>query len=182
MNVTANITTLALPVSSPSSSSSRQSRRFPEYIGLQPIELINGCSEDGCSIESDDPHLTNVIRKHYLERFGHRDLEGIVKDYSNNAIMVNIINGERNSYHGHKEIKESFQEIFQSHPTVDSTFTLKHIIIHERYATAVWTAKTPTKIFPRSSETFLFDRNGKITKQFFTCQVKEIEHPWYMDE
>lgn len=182
MNATENITTLALPASPPSPL--RRKGRLPdkERVGLQPIELMNGCSENGCSIESDDPHLTNVVRKHYLEHFGHRDLEGMIKDYTDNAIMVNVINGERKSYHGLKEIEASFQEIFTSHPTVDSTFHLKHIVIHDRYAMAVWTAKTPTKHFPQSSDTFLFDHNGKITKHFFTCQVNEIEHPWYVKE
>mmetsp|Transcript_107306 Transcript_107306/g.298407 ORF Transcript_107306/g.298407 Transcript_107306/m.298407 type:complete len:174 (-) Transcript_107306:180-701(-) len=171
------VTTLALPSSPPSTSIRRE-----VSIGLQPIELLNGCSEEGCSIESDDPHLTNLVRKHYLEHFGHRNLDGMVKDYADNAIMVNVINGERRSYHGHEEIKDSFREIFASHPTVNSTFHLKHIVIHDRYAMAVWTAKTPTKIYPQSSDTLLFDRDGKILKQFFNCQVSELEHPWYVEE
>jgi hypothetical protein len=176
-----NVTDLALTASPPSPV--RKGRILHrEHIGLQPIELMNGCSEEGCSIESDDSHLTNALRMHFLQHFGHRDLDGIVSDYAENAIMVNVVNGERKSYHGNKEIREAFKEFFALHPSVNSTFHLKHIVIHDRYCMVVWSATTPTKVFPQSSDTILFDAKGKIIKQFFTCQVNSLDTPWYVDD
>eukprot|EP00980_Cylindrotheca_fusiformis_P021443 scaffold8301_cov184-Cylindrotheca_fusiformis.AAC.11 len=151
------------------------------HIGLQPIELLNGCSEEGCSIESDDPHLTNTVRMHFLQHFGHRDLDGIVSDYDGNAIMVNVMNGERKSYHGTTEIRKAFKAIFKSHPAVYSTFHLKHIVVKDRYCMVVWSATTPTKEFPQCNDTILFDTKGKIIKQFFTCQENDLDTPWYAD-
>lgn len=179
-----NVTALTIPVSPPASPRPKIKLLDPEHIGLLPIELMNGCSEVGCSIESDNPILTNVVRKHFLEHFGHRDLDAMVEDYAANAIVVNVINGERKSYHGKEEIRECLKEIFALHPTVNSAFNLKHIVIHgaDRYGMAVWTALTPTRVFPQSSDTFLFDDKGKITKQFFNCQVNRIETPWYVEE
>lgn len=152
------------------------------HVGLMPIELENGCSEKDCSIESDDPRLTNVVRRHYLEHFGHRDLNGMVSHYAEDAIMVNVVNGVRKSYHGKTKIQEAFVNIFKQHPTVNSTFQLKHIVIHDRSVMVIWTAKTPKHIFPQSSDNFLFDDEGKICKQFFNCQISELETPWYVDE
>ena len=149
---------------------------------MVPIELMNGCTEEGCSIESDDPRLTNAVRRHFLEHFGHRDLDGIVADYTDDAIMVNVVNGERHSFHGKDEIRTAFQDIFEQHPTVNSTFQLKHIIIHDKNAMVVWRAKTPKHVYPQSSDTFLFDNNGKISKQFFNCQINDLDTPWYVDE
>lgn len=144
-----------------------------------PIQLENGCSEEHCSI---DPVLTNFIRRHYLEHFGHRDLDGMVSDYAEKAVMVNIVNGERKTHRGKMEIESSFRDIFKLHPTVNSTFELKHIVIHDRNAMVVWIAKTPTHVFPQSSDHFMFDDSGKISKQFFSCQINELENPWYVSD
>ena len=159
---------LALPASPP-----QAARKVIDVssVGLMPIQLLNGCTEEHCSIESDDPVLTNFVRRHYLEHFGHRDLSGMVSDYSENAVMVNIVNGERTSYHGKAEIEQSLRDIFKLHPTVNSTFELKHIVVHDRNAMVVWVAKTPTHIFPQSSDHFIFDDSGRISKQFFNCQI-----------
>jgi ketosteroid isomerase-like protein len=147
-----------------------------------PIELENGCTEKDCSVDSDDPRLTNAVRRHFLEHFGHRDLDGMVSGYAENAIMVNVVNGERKSYRGHNEIREAFQGIFKLHPTVNSTFELKHIVVHDKNVMVVWSATTPTHIFLHSSDNFLFDDDGKIVKQFFNCQMNDLETPWYVDE
>lgn len=176
-----NVTDLALPASPPSPV--RRGRVLDaKHIGLQPIELENGCSEEGCSIESDDTHLTNSVRMHFLQHFGHRDLDGIVSDYVENAVMVKVVNGERRSYHGHEEIRRAFKTIFELHPSVNSTFHLKHIVIHDRNCMAVWSATTPTKEFPQSSDTILFDAKGKIIKHFFSCQVNDLDTPWYVQD
>ena len=186
------------------------------HVGLVPIELCNGCNEDNCTIDSDSHILTNIIRKHYLEHFGHRDMVGLVNDYSPDAIMVTVINGVRKSYHGHDEIRTAFEDVFKLHPTVNSTFTLKHIEIHStpnkkdvRKASkcdtkssgitiggdrnghghgtttgmAIWSATTPTNIFPQSSDTYLFDSDtNKILKQYFTCTIDHLNTPWYVDD
>jgi len=43
---------------------------------VMPVELTNGCTESKCTVESDDVQMTNFLRKHYLEHFGHRDING----------------------------------------------------------------------------------------------------------
>ena len=182
---------LAIPASPPSpvarKKHAQQSASIstdPNYVGLIPIELCNGCSEEGCSIESDDTHLTNAVRRHFLEYFGHRNLEGMVSSYAKDAVLVHVVNGERKSFHGRDEIRKAFEEIFKLHPTVNSTFELKHIVIHGRNAMVVWSAATPTHIFPQSSDTLLFDAEGRISKQFFNCQMQDLykDKPWYVDD
>ena len=195
---------------------------------LIPIELLNGCSETNCTIVSDNLHLTNLLRRYYLEHFGHRNLDGIMQDYTNDAILVCVINGQRTSYHGRNEIRTKFfQDVFfKLHPTINSTFELKHIEItshnngcvvgvgvggdgssnhhdhpHPHDPTegekqnnrnnrncstgmGIWSARTPTNIFPQSTDTFLFDHSGtKIMKHFFTCTIDHLENtPWYLEE
>jgi hypothetical protein len=179
-----NVTTLSLPSSppSPTKHKSHEAAVDLQNLGLMPIELCNGYSEKDCSIESDDNHLTNAVRRHFLEHIGHRNLEATISDYSETAIMVCVVNGERKSYHGITEIRAGCADLFDMLPAVNSTFQLQHVMIHDNNAMVVWTAQTPKHSFPRSSDVLLFDRNGKICKQFLNCQSNELETPWYVDD
>ena len=172
------VSTLSLPTSSPVGSG-RKTVSSSLYF---PIELENGCTEEGCTVDSDDPKLTNVIRKHYLEHFGHRDLDGMVSDYSTSAYLVTVINGERCKYRGRDEIRKSFVKVFQQHPTIDSTFHLRQITVEAKHGHVVWQAQTPTTVFPQSTDTFVFDDEGKIIKQYFSCQINQKEVPWYVGD
>jgi ketosteroid isomerase-like protein len=183
-------TTVSLPASPTleagaeySSSSTSTSSPLLKLLGFVPMELENGCTEQGCSVDSDNVNLTNIIRRHYLEHFGHRDLDGIVSDYAEHAFMVHVVNGERKKYHGTVEIRRAFSDLFALHPTTDSSFHLKHVIVHgKHYGMAVWSATTPTAIYPQSSDTFVFNEQGKIVKQFFACQVNPLDTPWYVED
>jgi len=152
-------------------------------MGLVPIELKNGCSEEDCSIDSDDPVLTNALRRHFLEHFGHRDLDGMVADYAEDAVLVHVVNGVRKSYHGHEQIREALVHTFEQHPSVNSTFRLEQIVIRDRVGSVHWSATTPKNDYPEGNQhdTFRFDVHGKISKQFFNGEVSPLETPWYVD-
>ena len=177
---------LTIPATPPSPVSRKKAQLVHDanFVGLVPIELLNGCSEEDCSIESDDTFLTNAVRRHFLQHFGHRDLDGMVNSYAENAVFVQIVNGERKSYHGRDEIRAAFEEVFKLHPTVNSTFHLKHIVIHDRDASVVWSGATPTHVFPQSSDSIHFDKQGKIARQFLNHQMNDLytDKPWYVDD
>jgi ketosteroid isomerase-like protein len=164
------VDTLSLSVSSPTQSGGRKTIGLIPGLVL-PIELANDCSEEGVTIESDDVLLTNMIRCHFLKHFGHRDLEGIISDYTSDAILIQVVNGqERTKYHGHAEIRSYFADIFEEHPTGASSFHLEHVGVDKRHGMAVWTAKTPTLTIEQGSDTLVFNTEGKIIKEFFSCQ------------
>lgn len=179
------VDTLSLAVSSPSKSRRTIDGQNALMAGLDlPIELENGCSEAGISIDSDDVALTNAIRKHFLEHFGHRDLNGIVSDYAPDAILIQVVNNltgdgkeERTKYHGHDEIRGYFQKVFELHPAGECSFQLEHITVEQRHGMVGWSAKTPTVVFTQGSDTLVFNSQGKIVKQFFSCQTHPREDP-----
>ena len=155
---------------------------------LIPLKYLDHYSEEGCSIESDDVHLTNAIRKHHLVHFGYRDIEGIISDYSVAgaavvddhhhpvAMLVNIINGKRVQYVGIDEIRQAYVEIFSQHPiTDDCAFHLKHIFVHERNAMSVWNAKARGVEFNQNSDNFVFDEYGKIVTHFRNVQIRYVD-------
>jgi ketosteroid isomerase-like protein len=163
------VDTLSLSVSSPTQSGRKTIGLIPGLV--LPLELVNDCSEEGVTIESDDVLLTNVIRQHFLKHFGHRDLNGIVSDYTPDAILIQVVNGqERTKHHGHAEIRTYFADIFEAHPVGASSFHLEHVGVDKRHGMAVWKAKTPTLAIEQGSDTLVFNAEGKIVKQFFTCQ------------
>jgi len=185
--VTPNALTIpSSPPTSPSIASAGRKKGIPDRNTssslMIPIELKNGCSEEGCLIESDDVMITNAVRKHFLLHFGHRDLDAIVSDYADDCVMINVVNGDRRSYHGLEEIRKAFAEIFHLHPTVNSTFHLKQIVANRNTATATWTATTPTHIFPESEDKLVYNEHGKICKQFFSCQIQDLDTPWYVSD
>lgn len=197
------VQTLSLSVSSPKSSSGKAKVQLLGGAGLGattldplaldlclvPIELTNNCSEASVTIESDDVRLTNAIRCHFLQHFGHRDLDAIVADYAPDAILIQVVNGgaartgggggavERTKYHGHDEIRQYYADLFTTHPTGESSFTLEHVTVEQRHGVVVWSAKTPTTVITQGSDTLVFNAAGKIIKQFLTCQTRSRENP-----
>lgn len=144
-----------------------------------PIALENDCSEQGITIDSDDVVLTNFIRKHFLEHFGHRDLAGITSDYAPDAILIQVVNGqERTKYQGRATIGQYFRDVmFALHPVGESSFQLESITVQHKHALVVWSAKTPTCVITQASDTLVFNGQGQIIKQFFTCHTHERENP-----
>jgi len=174
---------LSLSVSSPSNGG-KQMLGGIDIPGLVvPIELENGCNEEGVMIESDNVAITNAIRKHFLEHFGHRDLAGIVSDYDPNAILIEVVPDDKNDdkrtkCNGHAEIQKYYQDvIFQAHPAGESSFRLETIKVEQKHATVVWSAKTPTRVITQGTDTLVFNTEGKIIKKHFTCQFHEREDP-----
>lgn len=169
---------------------------LPPSIAVMPVELTNGCSESNCKVDSDDVHLTNFIRKHYLEHFGHRDINGMMGDYANNGVDATIIHNvtsydnQKNGgiqeqhtklkFHGTNEIRSYYTDlVFQVH-NIDQphscTFSLESIIINQNQATVSWTAKTPTLSIIDAIDRYVFNGQGLIVKQFFSCETHEREN------
>lgn len=170
---------LSLSVSSPTSGSKKtvDGRAIPGLV--IPIALDNNCTEQGVSIDSDNIGLTNTIRRHFLEHFGHRDVVGITADYAKDAIIIQVVNGEeRTKLHGQDEVGRYFRDgIFALHRAGESSFQLKSITVKDRHAVVVWSAKTPSLVISQASDTFVFNSDDKIVKQYFTCQTHEREDP-----
>jgi ketosteroid isomerase-like protein len=161
------------------------------HLLLIPFELKNGCSEEGLVVESDNVTIINALRKHYLVHFGHRDIEALVQEYHPQAVIVqkhNLVLSQeqqqqqhRSSFHGHDQIRSAFRDVFEMHPTVNSTFQLKEIVVENngRTARVMWSATTPTHTFGSGCDTFQFDAHGKIAKQVVTCEMEHVTSPWY---
>jgi hypothetical protein len=205
-------TALSLPVSSPTQSSRKIIHtgdwrdhdasgiitvELPKAMAVMPIELINGCSENNCTVISDNPALTNRIRNHYLSRFGHRDLNGMMNDYCSKnkrmdtitTIIHNVTSYDNHGnnggvqethtklkFHGHDEIRSYYSDIvFKIHDDPSCTFSLESINVDNNQAIVSWSAKTPTLSIVDATDRYVFNSDGLIVKQFFSCKTHERE-------
>ena len=203
-------TALSLPVSSPSQSSRKVVHsgdwhdhdasgiitvELPKAMAVMPIELLNGCSEINCTVISDNPALTNKIRKHYLSRFGHRDLNGMMNDYCSKkkidttTIIHNVTSFDNRGnnggiqethtklkFHGCDEIRSYYSDIvFKIHDDPSCTFELESINVDNNQAIVSWSAKTPTLSIVDATDRYVFNSDGLIVKQFFSCKTHERE-------
>jgi hypothetical protein len=209
MPISIESTALSLPVSSPTQSSRKiihtgnwrdhDSRgiitvELPKAMAVMPIILINGCTENNCIVTSDNPFLTNRIRNHYLSRFGHRDLNGMMNDYcpkddSSTTIIHNVTSFDNHGnnggvqethtklkFHGHNEIRSYYEDlVFKIHDDPSCTFSLESITVDNNQATVSWSAKTPTLSIVNAIDRYVFNSNGLIVKQFFSCETHERE-------
>uniref|UniRef100_A0A7S3PKU2 SnoaL-like domain-containing protein n=1 Tax=Aplanochytrium stocchinoi TaxID=215587 RepID=A0A7S3PKU2_9STRA len=144
---------------------------------LTEIVLKNGCSEEGCAVNSDSELMTDFVRKHYLLHFGHRNLEAILSDYDENAVIHSVVNGEYNCFRGSAEISQSFRNLFSLHVAGKSSFQLKQIVVEAgtKQSMGIWTAQTPNLVFKQGHDTFQFNDQGKIISQMYVATVSPTE-------
>lgn len=135
------------------------------------IDLINGCSEEGCIVETDDAFLSDVIRKHFLLNFGHRRMDLMKSDYTEDAVMLQVIDGKQRMSRGIDQIASEFVAIFDLHTVGKSTFRLEHVMVNgrDRHGMAVWTATIPGATLSHATDSFVFNEEGKILSQTFVC-------------
>jgi hypothetical protein len=144
---------------------------------LVPYELVNGCTEEDCVIESDNALLTNAVRKHFLLHFGHRDSHAMLHDYAPDAVLVHVLNGTRSSFHGHSSIRNFIHDMLQQHPTINSSFSLRNIRIMDmgssyRQGDVVRPDAHPT-LFHRMGTSFTLTVTAKLssTSGLVTCNT-----------
>jgi hypothetical protein len=165
---------------------------------VAPIQLTNGCDESHLRVESDDVRLTNFLRRHYLERFGHRDLSGVIHDYANDAIIIHSVTSHDNrsglggdqqrhtkkTFRGKAEILLYYRDLIlpiheEGAEGDSSSFRLESIEINNGNAVVRWSAKTPTLSIVDGCDRYTITEGvGEqfhITKQFCSCETHDRE-------
>jgi ketosteroid isomerase-like protein len=103
---------------------------------------------------------TETVLNDHLEMFGEQDLDGIVADYADDAIV--ITNDE--TYRGTEEIRELFKEFFREFSADDVSFSLEKQTVEGDIAYIIWNAETPENEYEFTTDTFVV-RDGEITVQ-----------------
>lgn len=103
---------------------------------------------------------TETVLNDHLEMFGEQDLDGIVADYAEDAIVItNDV-----TYRGTEEIRGLFAELFREFSADNVSFSLEKQTVEDDIAYIIWEAETPENDYEFATDTFVV-RDGEIAVQ-----------------
>jgi len=119
---------------------------------------------------------TQVIKHHYMSDFGkHISLAEITKDFSEDAVVHEVVDNVPHAYHGKSGVRQSFRDksgvrqsfrdMFSKIPHDRSKFEMEHIAINHNHAQVIWKGETPAHGIIRGTDSFAFDKNNRIKSQ-----------------
>ena len=109
---------------------------------------------------------TAEILDHHQKCFANRDLNGLLADYSADAVFF----GPEGALRGPAAIKPVFERLFAEFSKPGVSFARKQQLIEGEYA-YVWSAETADNSYELASDIFVI-QNGSIRLQAFTAKVK----------
>jgi ketosteroid isomerase-like protein len=110
---------------------------------------------------------TTEVPDHHLKCFADRDLDGVLADYSPDAVFF----GPEGTRRGPNAIKPVFAKMFAEFAKPGTSFARKQLLIEGEYAHLVWTSETADNSYEVASDTFVI-QDGSIRLQAFTAKVK----------
>jgi ketosteroid isomerase-like protein len=109
---------------------------------------------------------TKDVLDHHLKCFGEGDLEGILSDYAQGAVLFTPDGPLR----GADAIRPLFQAMVAEFAEPGASFSMKQQFVEGDYAYILWTAETADNVYEVGTDTFVV-RDGKIMAQSFTGKI-----------
>jgi ureidoacrylate peracid hydrolase len=117
--------------------------------------------------EGQNMRSTAEVLSHHFKCFADRDLDGIMADYSADALFFTPDGALR----GAEAIRGVFEKLFREFAKPGASVTSKKRLVEGEYVYSVFTAETPDNSYELASDTFVV-RNGSIQMQAFTANVQ----------
>mmetsp|Transcript_13592 Transcript_13592/g.19819 ORF Transcript_13592/g.19819 Transcript_13592/m.19819 type:complete len:203 (-) Transcript_13592:582-1190(-) len=116
---------------------------------------------------SDNRAQVRVIKHHYMSKFGnHISLQEVMKDYSNDVVIHEVMDNVPKTYRGHDGVRQAFRDMYYKVPHDTSHFEFEFIAVDHDHAQVVWRAVIPGKdVVIQGMESFAFDEDNHITNQ-----------------
>ena len=109
---------------------------------------------------------TGDVLNHHLKCFGEGDLEGILGDYSSNAVLF-VPTGPLK---GPDAIQPVFEALFSEFAKPGASFTMHQRCIDGNYGYILWSAETADNVYEAATDTFVV-QDGKIVAQSFAAKI-----------
>ena len=109
---------------------------------------------------------TSDVLDHHLKCFGEGDLDGILADYSPDAVLFVPTGPLR----GPDAMKPLFQALISELAKPGSTFAMQQRFVEGDYAYILWSAETADNSYEIATDTFVV-QNGRIVAQSFAAKV-----------
>jgi ketosteroid isomerase-like protein len=109
---------------------------------------------------------TKDVLDHHAKCFGEGDLEGILSDYVQDAVLFTPDGPLR----GPDAIRPFFQAMLAEFGKPGTAFSMKHQSVEGDYAYVLWTAETADNVYELGTDTLVV-RDGKIVAQSFAGKI-----------
>jgi len=109
---------------------------------------------------------TKEVLDHHLKCFGEGDLNGILSDYAQGAVLFTPDGPLR----GADAMRPLFQAMFAEFRKPGAVFSMKQQSVEDDYAYILWTAETADNVYEVGTDTFVV-RDGKIVAQSFAGKI-----------
>lgn len=103
---------------------------------------------------------TEEVLTHHLSAFGAGDVDAIMADYAEGAVVVN----EAGVMKGHDEIRPLFEAFVAEFSKPGTTFEMIDQKVEGELAYIVWSAETADNVYEYATDTFVI-HDGKIVYQ-----------------
>jgi ketosteroid isomerase-like protein len=110
---------------------------------------------------------TSDVLDHHLKCFGENDVDGILADYSPDAILFMPTGPLK----GLNAIKPLFEGLVAEFAKPGSWFAMQQRYVDGDYAYILWRAETADNWYEIATDTFVV-RNGKIAAQSFAAKIR----------
>lgn len=108
---------------------------------------------------------TAAILQHHLECFSQGDLDALMSDYADDAVLI----APQGLMRGSAQIRGVFKQLMEDMPP-GSQVELKCQEIDDDTAFLLWSGESDRVSIPMGTDTFMI-QDGKIHKQTFAAQV-----------
>lgn len=109
---------------------------------------------------------TGDVLDRHLKAFAAYDLNGVLADYSADAVLFSPAGPLR----GPEAIRPMFEELVAEFAKPGSTFQMEQTWIDGNHAFIIWKAETADNSYEFATDTFVV-RNGKIVAQSFAAKI-----------
>lgn len=107
----------------------------------------------------------DVLDRH-MAAFGKQDMEGVIADYAENAVMFTAGGAIR----GHDALRQAFAGMFAEWGKPGTTFSLQQRIVDEDHAFIAWEAETADNRYEGALDAFTLE-HGRIVAHFFGGKI-----------
>jgi ketosteroid isomerase-like protein len=109
---------------------------------------------------------TKEVLDHHLKCFGEGDLEGILSDYAQHAVLFT----PEGPLKGADAIRPLFDSMIAEFGKPGAVFSMKQQSVEGDHAYILWAAETADNVYEMATDTFLV-RDGKIVVQSFAGKI-----------
>lgn len=132
----------------------------------------NAASDEAAATEQSaapavSEEVTREVVQRHLQTFGAGDIEGVLADYADDAVMFT----PEGPIRGKEELRTAFEGFIAEFGQEGTTFELTTEEYVGEHGYINWTAETPGNIYHYGVDGFTV-RDGKIVVQFFGAHVE----------